>query len=252
MTVRNALAAVFGAVVCTGVLSAGCAAPPRDPAEPRPPGGSAAGPLSPRPAPPRLSARPLPGLGAGMRARVPAGSRQALVVTGSTEDSNEAEAVLYERLPVQGWRPVAGPWPAHNGLRGWTDDHEEGDQRTPVGVFGLSDAGGLLPDPGSRLPYDEDPLFHVTGSGALGEPLAGSFDYVIAIDYNRVPGTSPLDLTRPLGEEKGGGVWVHVDHEGPTSACVSLSEEHMRTLLGSLDPAKEPVIVMGPQETLAG
>ncbi|CAM5420528.1 L,D-transpeptidase family protein OS=Streptomyces tendae OX=1932 GN=GUR47_05805 PE=4 SV=1 [Streptomyces tendae] len=54
-----------------------------------------------------------------------------------------------------------------------------------------------------------------------------------------------------MGEDRGGGVWVHVDHDGPTNACVSLSEEHMRALLTALDPGKEPVIVMGPREVLA-
>lgn len=91
----------------------------------------------------------------------------------------------------------------------------------------------------------------MSGTGYLGEPLEGSFDYVVAIDYNRVPGTTPLDRTRPLGEDKGGGVWIHVDHDGPTNACVSLSEEHMRALLTALDPDKEPVVVMGPEEALA-
>ncbi|MEV2208231.1 arsenate reductase ArsC, partial [Streptomyces sp. NPDC047970] len=31
-------------------------------------------------------------------------------------------------------------------------------------------------------------------------------------------GTTPLDAERPLGEERGGGVWIHVDHQGPTQA----------------------------------
>jgi hypothetical protein len=44
----------------------------------------------------------------------------------------------------------------------------------------------------------------------------------MAIDYNRVKGTSPLDRTSPPGADKGGGIWLHVDHGGPTHACVSL------------------------------
>ncbi|MFC7986145.1 L,D-transpeptidase family protein [Streptomyces sp. NPDC057336] len=250
MTVTRALALVIGAVVCTGVLGTGCAQQPSEEASSRdsqPPVTSA----SPQAGPPRAFPSPLPGVGPAMRARLPDATRQALVVTGATESSNRARAVLYERYPAQGWRAVAGPWPAHNGLRGWTDDHEAGDLHTPVGVFRLSDAGGRLPDPGTRLPYDQDPQFAVSGTGHLGEPLEGSFDYVIAIDYNRVPGTTPLDKTRPLGEDKGGGVWIHVDHDGPTNACVSLSEEHMRALLTALDPDKEPVVVMGPEQVLA-
>ncbi|KFG71957.1 L,D-transpeptidase family protein [Streptomyces mutabilis] len=253
MTVRRALALVIGAVVCAGALGTGCAQQPSGTTsrDSQPPGTSASPPASAQAGPRHSFPRPLPGVGPAVRARLPDASRQALVVTGATESSNRAEAVVWERHPAQGWRAVAGPWPAHNGLRGWTDDHEAGDLRTPIGVFRLSDAGGRLPDPGTRLPYDQDPEFAVSGTGHLGEPLEGSFDYVIAIDYNRVPGTTPLDKTRPLGEDRGGGVWIHVDHQGPTNACVSLSEEHMRALLNVLDPDKEPVIVMGPASVLA-
>ncbi|MFG3321037.1 hypothetical protein ACGF3J_23600 [Streptomyces sp. NPDC048171] len=253
MTVRKALALVIGAAVCTGVLGTGCARQQADASlqDAHAPGSSAAQPVSPRPGPPRHFPRPLPGVGPVMGDLLPPGTRQALVVTGESETSSQARVVLYERYPAQGWRAVAGPWSAHNGLRGWTDEHEAGDLHSPIGVFGLSDAGGRLPDPGSRLPYDQDPEFAVSGTGHLGEPLEGSFDYVIAIDYNRVPGTTPLDLTRPEGEDKGGGVWIHVDHDGPTNACVSLSEEHMRALLTAVDPDKEPVVVMGPREVLA-
>jgi hypothetical protein len=112
-------------------------------------------------------------------------------------------------------------------------------------VFGLTDAGGRLPDPGTTLPYDREPAFTADGIGFEGEPLAGSFDYVVAINYNRNSGTSPLDRTRPLGESRGGGIWIHVDHGGPTQACVSLPRGRMKELLRWLDPAKRPVVVMG-------
>ncbi|MFE7750086.1 hypothetical protein [Streptomyces sp. NPDC057428] len=194
----------------------------------------------------------IPGLGPGTREQIPDTARQALVVTGSGPDSNRSTAVLYSRDdPARGWRPDSGPWPAHNGMEGWTDHHLANDLRSPVGVFGLSDAGGRLPDPGTLLPYDEEPRFAVSGEGFLGEPLEGSFDYVVAIDYNRTPGTSPLDRDRPLGEDRGGGIWVHVDHGGPTQACVSLTEDRMRELLLTLDPLKHPVIVMGDAAALA-
>ncbi|MDQ1012785.1 L,D-peptidoglycan transpeptidase YkuD (ErfK/YbiS/YcfS/YnhG family) [Streptomyces sp. V4I23] len=193
----------------------------------------------------------LPGVGPATRADVPAGTRQALVVVGETLDTSDATAVLYEQDVTRQWRRAAGPWPAHNALRGWTLDHREGDLRTPIGVFGLGDAGGLLPDPGARLPYDQDDEFVATGTGFLGESLDGSFDYVVAIDYNRVRGTTPLDKERPLGSDRGGGVWIHVDHDGPTQACISLPRNAMRELLRALDPAKQPVIVMGPAAELA-
>nr|WP_203594056.1 hypothetical protein [Streptomyces sp. SID9124] len=195
----------------------------------------------------------IPGLGPKTRAAIPATARQAFVVTGEGPDSNRSTAVLYtlDGPAGPGWRPALGPWPAHNALNGWTGEHWEGDLRSPVGVFTLTAAGGRLDPPDKALlPYDLSPDFAVTGEGFHGEPLEGSFDYVIAIDYNRVPGTSPLDHGRPLGEERGGGIWVHVDHGGPTQGCVSVTEDRMKQLLGALDPAMEPVIVMGDAESL--
>ncbi|MFD5629216.1 MULTISPECIES: L,D-transpeptidase family protein [unclassified Streptomyces] len=190
----------------------------------------------------------LPGLGTRTRSEIPANARQVVLVTGRGRDSADSRVVLYRRTGA-GWEP-GETWPAHNAREGWTDDHHAGDLRSPVGVFSLTDAGGLLADPGTALPYDRSGGFTVGGTGFEGEPLAGSFDYVIAINYNRRPGTSPLDWTRPLGDGKGGGIWLHVDHGGPTHGCVSLAEDHMRELLRTLDPGRHPVIVMGDAASL--
>ncbi|MFD6534393.1 hypothetical protein [Streptomyces sp. NPDC060184] len=192
---------------------------------------------------------PLPGLGLRTSHRIPADSEQVVVVTGEGKNSPRSHVVLY-RKTASGWQGGA-TWPAHNALKGWTRDHRLDDLRSPVGVFTLSDAGGLRADPGSKLPYSRSGAFVAHGSGFAGEPLAGSFDYVIAIDYNHVKGTSPLDWGRPLGADKGGGIWLHVDHGGPTHACVSLAEEHMKELLRTLDPARHPVVVMGDSASLA-
>ncbi|MFC4606764.1 L,D-transpeptidase family protein [Streptomyces maoxianensis] len=192
----------------------------------------------------------IPSLGPRIRAKITAANRQAVVVVGNHPNSNQSVAMLYERDPVEGWKPVAGPWSAHNALLGWTDDHRAADNRSPIGVFGLTDAGGRLPDPGTKLPYDQEPAFDAPGTGFQGESLEGSFDHVVAINYNREPGNTPLDWTRPLGAEKGGGIWIHVDHGGPTQGCVSLPLARMKELLRWLDPAKQPVVVMGDAAAL--
>ncbi|MEV0185044.1 L,D-transpeptidase family protein [Streptomyces sp. NPDC050625] len=110
---------------------------------------------------------------------------------------------------------------------------------------------GLLRDPGARLPYHRSTGFVSPGTGFTGEPLAGSFDHVLAIDYNRRPGTSPLDRTRPLGAGRGGGIWFHVDHGGPTHGCIGIAQAHMKELLRALDPGRHPVVVMGYAHWLA-
>jgi L,D-peptidoglycan transpeptidase YkuD (ErfK/YbiS/YcfS/YnhG family) len=252
-------------LACAGVLLTGCTAAgghtavedrsrtasTAPGAQDQGPGGSSG--RAGRSAPEPQAVRPaeIPGLGPRTRAAVPAEALQAVVVTGKEPDSNRATAVLYEREPGEGWRPVAGPWHGHNALKGWTDDHRQGDLRSPVGVFGLTDAGGRLPDPGTKLPYDRGPAFSISGRGFEGEPLAGSFDHVVAVNYNRRPGTTPLDWTRPLGAGKGGGIWIHVDHGGPTQGCVSLPRGRMKELLRWLDPAERPVVVMGDAAALA-
>jgi len=257
---RRPHALLTAPLLALALLLTGCAsgtAPAKTPVAA--PGQGAAGPESDaasvlRSSPgaePAPSPAEIPGLGPLTRAEIPEEARQAFVVTGDDEDSHRSGAVLYSREdPAQGWVPAAGPWDAHNGMEGWTDHHVAGDLRSPKGIYSLTDAGGRLPDPGALLPYDEHPRFAVDGEGFYGEPLEGSFDYVVAINYNRTEGVTPLDRTRPLGLERGGGIWIHVDHGGPTQGCVSIPEERMEELLRTLDPAMNPVIVMGDAETL--
>ena len=191
----------------------------------------------------------IPGLGPRTTAAIPGRAEQVVVARGRGRNAPVSSVVLYER-DDDVWQP--GPsWPAHTGRDGWSEHHLAGALRSPVGVYGLTDAGGLLADPGSGLPYHQSYGFTSPGTGFEGEPLEGSFDYVVAINYNRQAGTSPLDWTRPMGAKRGGGVWLHVDHGGPTHACVSVAKAHMKELLRTLDPDRHPVVVMGHADWLA-
>jgi L,D-peptidoglycan transpeptidase YkuD (ErfK/YbiS/YcfS/YnhG family) len=203
-------------------------------------------PLPPAAAPPAPAP---PGIGPAWAARIPLDTRQLLVVVGEGPDSDRGTASLWSR-DDRGWLPNAA-WPAHNGHRGWTGDHHEGDLRSPVGVYSLTDAGGLLPDPGTRLPYDRSDGYAVSGTGFAGEELAGTFDHVIAIDYNRVAGRPPRDTERPRGDEFGGGIWLHIDHGGATHGCVTLPHAALLALLAALDPAAHPMVAMGDAAALA-
>jgi len=191
----------------------------------------------------------LPHLGSAMLARIPANSTQVIEAIGAGPNSPDATVVFFQRTAT-GWK-AGDTWPAHDALKGWTIDKHQGDLRTPIGVFTLTDAGGLLANPGAKLPYYRSSGFAISGKGFEGEPLAGAFDYVIAIDYNRKTGVSPLDGTYPLGYDKGTGVWLHVDHGGPTHGCVSIPRPDIISLLQQLDPSQHPVIVMGDAAALA-
>ncbi|MGP4001015.1 L,D-transpeptidase family protein [Streptomyces sp. 8N706] len=193
-------------------------------------------------------AKRIPDVGQRLRSRIPERSRQVVAVYGRGEDSADSTVVLWTKHGKT-WERTRS-WAAHNGKRGWATDHREGDKRSPVGVFTLSDAGGVLPEPkGSDLPY--------TRSAGFAAPHYWpkthwhDFDHVIAIDYNRLKGTSPNDPTRPQGQSKGGSIWLHLDHGSGTSGCVSLPEPAMEYLLRTLDPARHPVVVMGDRAHLA-
>jgi L,D-peptidoglycan transpeptidase YkuD (ErfK/YbiS/YcfS/YnhG family) len=192
----------------------------------------------------------LPGLGPEFRAKVPANAQQVLLVTGTGKNANTSKAVLYTRTADGSWLPGTA-WAAHNAKDGWTTDHMAGDLHSPIGVYSLTDAGGLDANPGTKLPYLHSSAFKALGTGFEGESLADAFDYVVAINYNHVPGTSPLSGARPMGASRGGGIWVHVDHGGPTHGCVSLPKADMAILLRDLDPSKHPVIVMGDATSLS-
>jgi L,D-peptidoglycan transpeptidase YkuD (ErfK/YbiS/YcfS/YnhG family) len=209
--------------------------------------GGAAGPAARTSHTPQADPTRIPDVGDRLYRRIPADSRQVVVAVGASRNSAQSRVVLYTRRGTR-WH-AANSWPAHNGRRGWTIDHHEGDKRSPVGVFTLSDAGGVLPDPGTRLPYDHNAAGYAPPS-SWAASHQHDFDYVIAIDYNRVRGTAPLDGTRPLGQDKGGGIWLHMDHGSGTSACVSVSKKAMQYLLRTLDPARHPVIVMGDRADL--
>jgi L,D-peptidoglycan transpeptidase YkuD (ErfK/YbiS/YcfS/YnhG family) len=188
----------------------------------------------------------IPGISDRLRRRVPTDSRQVVAVYGAGRNSPDSTVVLFTKHGST-WKQERS-WAAHNGRNGWTTDHHEGDQRSPVGVFTLSDAGGVLDDPGARLPYTKSASFQAPHTWSKSS--WHDFDYVIAIDYNRVKGTPPDDPTRPLGRSKGGDIWLHMDHGSGTSACVSVSESAMRYLLRTLDPKQHPVVVMGDRTEL--
>ncbi|WP_016905731.1 L,D-transpeptidase family protein [Streptomyces xiaopingdaonensis] len=231
------------AAALVGTL-AGCGGAAEETAERKPSGGPSTASADAGHGDPRH----VPGVGERYRAKIPRGSSQVVAVYGKGEDSAESTVRLFTRKGER-WTQQES-WPAHNGRKGWAEDHREGDKRSPVGVFTLSDAGGVRSDPGAALPYTSSTAF--TPPAYWPKKTRHDFDYVIAIDYNRVEGTSPLDPTRPEGRAKGGSIWLHRDHGDGTSGCVTLSSAAMRHLLRTLDPDRKPVVVMGDRATLAG
>ncbi len=55
---------------------------------------------------------------------------------------------------------------------------------------------------------------------------------------------------QPADTRLGGGIFLHVSGPGATAGCVSVPRDVMRRVLRWLDPAAEPVLVMGPRSAI--
>jgi L,D-peptidoglycan transpeptidase YkuD (ErfK/YbiS/YcfS/YnhG family) len=194
----------------------------------------------------------IPGVGPALTAQVPNATRQAITAVAADASATTNRVTRWERRDAGSpWHQVGEAVDGRNGANGWSTDHHEGDLTSPIGVFTLTAAGGRLPDPGTRLPYEYRPSYYQTAGRASEGLHEGAFDYVIAIDYNRQPGYPPSDPTRPFGEAAGGDIWLHVDPVSPTHGCVAVPRDALATILGWLSPASRPVIVMGGAADLA-
>lgn len=122
---------------------------------------------------------------------------------------------------------------------------EEGDGKTPVGMFTLSSAFGVMDDPGTALPYiklddtdywvdDTESQYYnrfvstneVTQDWSSAEHLADetqAYAYAIPVDYN-------TDC------EKGAGsaIFLHCFSGGATSGCIAIPEENMVSILQNI------------------
>ncbi len=193
----------------------------------------------------------LPGVGPQHMADLPADTTQVLIASTPKTGDDDARIAFYT-LDDGRWREERS-FKGHNAVKGWTDTSKkrEGDLRTPAGVFALTDAGGYLPDPGTKMPYTRDRSLKNGAAGAYGPRYANVFDYVLAINYNRKTGVSPNEKTRPQGWDKGGGIWLHLDHDDGTHGCVTLKRADLKWVLRQLDPQASPQIIMGAAPDIA-
>ncbi|HEY0718512.1 MAG TPA: L,D-transpeptidase family protein, partial [Streptosporangiaceae bacterium] len=174
---------------------------------------------------------------------VPAGSGQAVIVRAPSMTSTTNTVSRWTRTAA-GWRPAGTAMAGHNGERGWSAHRRSGDLQTPTGVYSLTAAGGRLPNPGTREQYDHDASYFRTAGHFLGHNTFGVFDYVVAIDFNRVAGSPVTSTRQPWGPGPGDDVWLHVDNGAPTLGCVTVVKQNMAAILRWLNPAQHPVIIL--------
>jgi L,D-peptidoglycan transpeptidase YkuD (ErfK/YbiS/YcfS/YnhG family) len=192
---------------------------------------------------------------------------QLITVVAANRRSTSGSLRLWRRSG-ECWLAVDGPWTAHLGRNGVSDQKREGDKTTPAGAFGIQPVMyGVGPNPGVRYRYHrvvcgdwwvEDarspfynrfhhvrcgtkPPFRITSEDMSRSPI--SYRYLAVIDYN----------THPIVPGRGSGIFLHVSASGgPTLGCVSLTRAQLVTVLLWLDPTASPQIAIGTAAAIRG
>lgn len=207
---------------------------------------------------------------------------QVIVVTAASWSATHATLRAYERDGKGGWTQVVGAAPARLGWSGLVKggDRRQGSGKTPAGTFGIVNAFGRLPDPGTSLRYTqfdrndawtynpESPrTYNVFQNAAVSWRSFGGYvehlwshgkqyRYVAVLDFNLPDGpiqagTDGIRRTSaPADTRLGGGIFLHVSDGRSTAGCIAVSEQVMRRVLTWLDPDRKPVIVIGPQSLI--
>lgn len=207
---------------------------------------------------------------------------QVVVVTAPSWRSTTGTLRTYERTKDGDWRVVVEATPAFLGYGGLApaDRRRQGTGTTPAGTFAVVNAFGRSPDPGTELSYrrvDRDdawtynPRVPATYNLFQDAPVSWSsygdyvemlwsygrqYDYVTVLDYNLPEGEVTRNArgvrrtTAPADTRAGGGIFLHVSKGEPTAGCIAVARPTMKSILQWLDPAKEPVLVVGPTGTL--
>ena len=189
-------------------------------------------------------------------------SRQLIFATNRDASSFLIEIHVLERKKGT-WRLVFPSFIGTIGEKGYAplNKKKEGDGRSPTGIYSLGTAFGYSPSVATKMAYrqttEED--FWVDDASSedynrwiKGRPKSTSaermkreddlYKYGVVIDYN----------VNPVIKGKGSAIFLHIwGGEGrPTVGCVAMSEEKVLRLLGWLDPAKKPLIIMGTEAEL--
>jgi L,D-peptidoglycan transpeptidase YkuD (ErfK/YbiS/YcfS/YnhG family) len=207
----------------------------------------------------------IPGVG---RFRVPARVRQVIVVSATRWRTTYGTVSLYQRTAT-GWH-LSAHWAARLGYGGLVlaTKRVQDTGTTPAGAFGITQAFGRQPNPGTRVRYTKVTMNHwwvedrrsayynemrLGSSGGFlrrttgynsSERLAtmgAQYDYAAVIDFNR---PNPV-----IG--RGAGIFLHAFGTGATGGCVSIRRDRMAATLRWLNPAAYPRIIIGEDGWLA-
>jgi L,D-peptidoglycan transpeptidase YkuD (ErfK/YbiS/YcfS/YnhG family) len=195
----------------------------------------------------------------------PATTKQLITVLAPSMRSTVATLEVFRRVGAC-FHLVDGPYGANVGSRGLSAHHHEGDDTTPIGLFGLqSTMYGNDANPGVAYRYHQlvcgdwwdeqsssalyNHFVHVScgatpSFGGDSEPLwevRPQYDYFAVIEYNH----------SPVVPGRGSAIFLHVSIGAPTTGCVAIPRVDLLRVLRFLRPTLRPMIYISTRPLLA-
>jgi L,D-peptidoglycan transpeptidase YkuD (ErfK/YbiS/YcfS/YnhG family) len=210
--------------------------------------------------------QPAPGCPATLANRLSGtgSATQLITVVSPTRSATRASLQLW-RKAGNCWLAVDGPWPAWVGGRGVSPEKQEGDRKTPAGLFGIGRVMyGIAPNPGVSFRYRRI----VCGDWWVEDPRSASYNRFRHVPCGATPPfrTVSGDLSRsptayrhfavirynsaPVVTGRGSGIFLHASTGRPTLGCVSLDLPLLIATLRWLRPSSSPLIAIGTRADL--
>ena len=160
---------------------------------------------------------------------------QLIVVIGNRQDPAKSRLDWYKR-DADGKLVQVMSKEAVSGMNGITTQKQEGDKKTPAGVYRFTMAFGLKANPGTILPYHQI----VDGDYYVDD---GNSQY-----YNQLANTKQVqkDWNSECTPGKGSAIFLHCPkswNNTGTSGCISIPEEDMKQVVCQVDAGTKIVVV---------
>jgi len=200
-------------------------------------------------------------------------SKQLVVVFTPNWQSVNGKLQLYQRArPASAWVAIGNPLPVVVGRKGlgwgvelaknkWPGPvKKEGDERSPVGVFGLGPVFGYESYPSTPIKLDYFPLTET--SVCVDDEKSHYYNQVLDSSKIQKPDWSSGEQMRQVPLYNWGSViqynseaavsgagsciflhiWRGIDRG--TAGCVAMDETQLVKLLATLDPDQKPLVVL--------
>jgi len=187
-------------------------------------------------------------------------TEQVILVTTKSYSSNCGEVRLYDKNDKGSWQ-LYFKTTTSIGKNGFTDNKQEGDQKTPTGKYTIGHAFGYKENPGTALKFkqatendiwvdDPQSKFYNTWQSkskwdkdwkSTEEMTHELYKYGFIINYNtkQTPG-------------KGSAIFMHIKklENDTTHGCIAMKESNLLKMMKWINPEKTPAIILTPESKL--